>query len=129
MSTYDTVNQSSSQDTGNTSNVENVAGLISYITELAAIMADADRDKLKEFLDQPLNTEILRSFVLNKDHRNICVTKREEEKSEQFKDYFLETIPELKPFPTSTIVFIKRVDFLDCNDKKKIKKRFTNFEF
>ena len=76
-----------------------------------------------------MNTEILRSFIIKKDHRNICVTKNEEDNLDQFKTYFLETIPEIKPFATSTIAFIKKADFLDCNDKKKLKKDLQILNF
>jgi dynein heavy chain 1 len=60
---------------------------------------------------------------------NICLVINEDEQPTQGQEYFLEEEPTLKSFPSTNIIFIKKIPYLDCSDQKKIKKDLQILNF
>ena len=93
---------------------EHLQKLISYICNLSSVVIDADSEKVKTLLNSPKNINILKPFISEASSKIICLTKSEEETQDPSKEYFFEKEPTFKDFSNSTIIFLKRVPFLDC---------------
>lgn len=92
-------------------------------------MADADSDQASKYLLQKPNVELINSFTLKKTFRNIFFTINEDDNPEPDNQFFLETEPLLKSFPTTTIILIKKTPILNCSDAKTIKKGLQVLNF
>ncbi len=93
------------------------------------VMADADSDQASKYLLQKPNVELINSFTLKKTFRNIFFTINEDDNPEPDNQFFLETEPLLKSFPTTTIILIKKTPILNCSDAKTIKKGLQVLNF
>lgn len=91
----------------NTSN--DVQKLVDYISNLSMIMADADRDQAYKFLFQKSNLDLIQSFASKETIVNLCFVVNEDENPEPNKEFFLESDPTIKSFPTTTIILIKKI--------------------
>ena len=111
----------------NTSN--DVQKLVDYISNLSMIMADADRDQAYKFLFQKSNLDLIQSFASKETIVNLCFVVNEDENPEPNKEFFLESDPTIKPFPTTTIILIKKIPYLDCSDTKIIKRDLQILNF
>ena len=108
---------------------EHIQKLISYICNLSSVVIDADSEKVKSLLSNPQNTNILKLFICEASNKIICLTKNNEENPDSSKEYFFEKEPTFKEFSNSTIIFLKRVPFLDCSKPKTIKRDLQMFNF
>ena len=111
----------------NTSN--DVQKLVDYISNLSMIMADADRDQAYKFLFQKSNLDLIQSFASKETIVNLCFVVNEDENPEPNKEFFLESDPTIKSFPTTTIILIKKIPYLDCSDTKIIKRDLQILNF
>ena len=118
-----------SPDTGQEESQLDIQHLLDYISNLSMLMADADRDAVYKFLINKTNLEFLRSFSTRENIHNICLVINEDEQPEPDKEFLLESDPTLKPFPSTNIIFIKKIPYLDCSDMKKIKKDLQILNF
>ena len=103
--------------------------LLDYVSNLSNLMADADRDEVYKFLTSEKNLDSLQNFATEKKIHNICLVINEDEQPTQGQEYFLEEEPTLKSFPSTNIIFIKKIPYLDCSDQKKIKKDLQILNF
>ena len=118
------------QNNPNENDISNdVQKLVDYISNLSMVMADADRDQAYKFLFQKTNIELIQSFVIKENFRNICFVINEDDNPEPNNEFFLEPEPVLKSFPTTTIILIKKTSFLNCSDAKTIKKDLQILNF
>ena len=115
------------QDTGQPQ--LDIQHLLDYISNLTNLMADADRDAVYKFLITKKNLEFLRSFSSRENIHNISLVINEDDQPEPDKEFFLEAEPTLKSFPSTNIIFIKKIPYLDCSDIKKIKKDLQILNF
>jgi len=106
-----------------------VQKLVDYISNLSMIMADADRDQAYKFLFQKTNLDLIQSFASKETIVNLCFVVNEDENPEPNKEFFLESDPTIKPFPTTTIILIKKIPYLDCTDTKIIKRDLQILNF
>ena len=106
-----------------------VQKLVDYISNLSMIMADADRDQAYKFLFQKSNLDLIQSFASKETIVNLCFVVNEDENPEPNKEFFLESDPTIKPFPTTTIILIKKIPYLDCSDTKIIKRDLQILNF
>ena len=111
----------------NTSN--DVQKLVDYISNLSMVMADADRDQAYKFLFQKSNLDLIQSFASKETIVNLCFVVNEDENPEPNKEFFLESDPTIKSFPTTTIILIKKIPYLDCSDTKIIKRDLQILNF
>ena len=103
--------------------------LVDYISNLSMIMGDADKEEASKFLFQNLNKELIQSFISKESFHHICFVINEDDNPEPNKQFFLEPDPILKPFPTTTIILIKKTPYLNCSDTKTIKKDIQILNF
>ena len=103
--------------------------LLDYISNLSMLMADSDRDAVYKFLTIKSNLEFLRSFSTRENMHNFCLVINEDESPEPDKEFLLEAEPTIKPYPSTNIIFIKKIPKLDCSDIKKIKKDLQILNF
>ena len=108
---------------------DEISILVDYISNLSMIMGDAERDKASEFLFQKINKELIQSFISKDSFHHICFVINEEDNPDPKKLFFLEADPILKPFPTTTIILIKKTPYLNCSDIKTIKKDIQILNF
>ena len=106
---------------------EHIKRLITYIGNLSSVVIDADTDKVLDLLSLEQNKNILKLFISEASHKIICLTKNESENKEQ--EYIFETEPTFKEYPNSTILFLKRVPYINCSKPKTIKKDIQMFNF
>jgi dynein heavy chain 1 len=92
-------------------------------------MADADRDAVYKFLTTKNNLDFLRTFCSRENIHNISLVINEDDNPNQGEEYLLESDPSLKSFPSTNIIFIKKIPYLDCSDIKKIKKDLQILNF
>ena len=109
-------------NTGQSDIKTDIQHLLDYVSNLSNLMADADRDEVYKFLTSEKNLDSLQNFATEKKIHNICLVINEDEQPTQGQEYFLEEEPTLKSFPSTNIIFIKKIPYLDCSDQKKIKK-------
>ena len=98
-----------SPDTGQEESQLDIQHLLDYISNLSMLMADADRDAVYKFLINKTNLEFLRSFSTRENIHNICLVINEDDQPEPDKEFLLESDPTLKPFPSTNIIFIKKL--------------------
>ena len=108
---------------------EHVQKLISYICNLSSLVIDADSEKVSNLLSTEQNKNILKLFISEASNKIICLTKNEEEAKDPSKEYIFEVEPTFKGFSNSTIIFLKRVPYIDCSKPKTIKKDLQMFNF
>ena len=124
---------SSNQDPNNPGSDDpsqsDIQKLADYISNLSMVMADADRDEAYKFLFQKINIELMQSFITKETFRNICFIINEDENPQPNHEFFLESDPQLKSFPTTTIILIKKTPFINCSDTKAIKKDLQILNF
>lgn len=108
---------------------EHVQKLISYICNLSSVVIDADSEKVSNLLSTEQNKNILKLFISEASSKIICLTKNEEEAKDPSKEYIFEVEPTFKEFSNSTIIFLKRVPYIDCSKPKTIKKDLQMFNF
>ena len=116
-------------NTGQEESQLDIQHLLDYISNLSMLMADADRDAVYKFLITKTNLEFLRSFSTRENIHHICLVINEDEQPEQDKEFLLEADPTLKSFPSTNIIFIKKIPYLDCSELKKIKKDLQILNF
>ena len=116
-------------NTGQEESQLDIQHLLDYISNLSMLMADADRDAVYKFLITKTNLEFLRSFSTRENIHNICLVINEDDQPEEDKEFILESDPTLKSFPSTNIIFIKKIPYLDCSDMKKIKKDLQILNF
>ena len=108
---------------------EHIQKLISYICNLSSVVIDADTQKVLDLLSTEQNKNILKLFISKASNKIICLTKNDEEGKDPSKEYIFETEPTFKEFSNSTIIFLKRVPYIDCSKPKTIKKDLQMFNF
>ena len=118
-----------SPDTGQTESKLDIQYLLDYISNLSNLMGDADRDAVYKFLITKNNLEFLRSFCTRENIHNISLVINEDDNPNPDQEFILESDPSLKPFPSTNIIFIKKIPFLDCSDIKKVKKDLQILNF
>ena len=116
-------------DTGQVESQLDIQHLLDYISNLSNLMADADRDAVYKFLITKNNLEFLRAFSTRENIHKISLVINEDDNPEPEQEFFLESEPSLKSFPSTNIIFIKKIPFLDCSDIKKIKKDLQILNF
>ena len=116
-------------NTGQSDIKTDIQHLLDYVSNLSNLMADADRDEVYKFLTSEKNLDSLQNFATEKKIHNICLVINEDEQPTQGQEYFLEEEPTLKSFPSTNIIFIKKIPYLDCSDQKKIKKDLQILNF
>ena len=118
-----------SPNTGQKESHLDIQHLLDYISNLSNLMADADRDAVYKFLTTKNNLGFLRSFCSRENIHNISLVINEDDNPNQGEEYLLESDPSLKSFPSTNIIFIKKIPYLDCSDIKKIKKDLQILNF
>ena len=118
-----------SPNTGQKESHLNIQHLLDYISNLSNLMADADRDAVYKFLTTKNNLGFLRTFCSRENIHNISLVINEDDNPNQGEEYLLESDPSLKSFPSTNIIFIKKIPYLDCSDIKKIKKDLQILNF
>ena len=108
---------------------EHVLKLISYICNLSSVVIDADSEKVSNLLSTEQNKTILKLFISEASNKIICLTKNEEEAKDPSKEYIFEVEPTFKEYSNSTIIFLKRVPYIDCSKPKTLKKDLQMFNF
>ena len=118
-----------SPNTGQKESHLDIQHLLDYISNLSNLMADADRDAVYKFLTTKNNLDFLRTFCSRENIHNISLVINEDDNPNQGEEYLLESDPSLKSFPSTNIIFIKKIPYLDCSDIKKIKKDLQILNF
>ena len=118
-----------SPNTGQKESHLDIQHLLDYISNLSNLMADADRDAVYKFLTTKNNLGFLRAFCSRENIHNISLVINEDDNPNQGEEYLLESDPSLKSFPSTNIIFIKKIPYLDCSDIKKIKKDLQILNF
>ena len=118
-----------SPNTGQKESHLDIQHLLDYISNLSNLMADADRDAVYKFLTTKNNLGFLRTFCSRENIHNISLVINEDDNPNQGEEYLLESDPSLKSFPSTNIIFIKKIPYLDCSDIKKIKKDLQILNF
>ena len=118
-----------SPNTGQKESHLDIQHLLDYICNLSNLMADADRDAVYKFLTTKNNLGFLRTFCSRENIHNISLVINEDDNPNQGEEYLLESDPSLKSFPSTNIIFIKKIPYLDCSDIKKIKKDLQILNF
>ena len=95
--------------------------LVDYISNLSMIMGDADKDEASKFLFKTINREIIQLFISKDSFHHICFVIKDEDNPDPNNIFFLENDPILKPFPTTTIILIKKTPYLNFSDIETIK--------
>ena len=108
---------------------EHIQNLISYICNLSSVVIGANTQKVSALLSTYQNKNILKLFISKASNKIICLTKNEEKGKDPSQEYIFETKPIYKKFSNSTIMFIKRVPFIDCSKPKTIKKVLQMLNF
>ena len=93
---------------------DHIKNLLTYISNLSSAVIDADPDKISSLFSSEQNKNILKLFISEESSKIICITKNEEENKDLSSEYILEIEPTFKTYQNSTIIFIKRVQRLDC---------------
>ena len=108
---------------------EHIQKLTTYICKLSSVVIDADTEKVTNLLSSNQNQEKLKLFISEPSHKIICLIKNEDESKDPSNEYIFETEPTFKDFQNSTIIFLKRVPYIDCTKPKTIKRDLQMFNF
>ena len=108
---------------------EHIQKLTTYICNLSSVVIDADAEKVTNLLSSNQNQEKLKLFISEPSHKIICLIKNEDESKDPSNEYIFETEPTFKDFQNSTIIFLKRVPYIDCTKPKTIKRDLQMFNF
>ena len=113
---------SSSNPPPEDANKDHLQKLVDYFSNLSMLMIDLDKDRLYKELAKPVNTEIVRQFQKDPNTKLVCITKSDEDvENEDERQIFIETELSYKAIKTSTIIFIKKVPALNCENASLIK--------
>ena len=118
-----------SPNTGQKESHLDIQHLLDYISNLSNLMADADRDVVYKFLITKNNLDFLHLFCTRENIHNFSLVINEDDNPNPEEEYLLEIDPSLKSFPSTNIIFIKKIPYLDCSDVKKIKKDLQILNF
>ena len=108
---------------------DHIKNLLTYISNLSSAVIDADPDKISSLFSSEQNKNILKLFISEESSKIICITKNEEENKDLSSEYILEIEPTFKTYQNSTIIFIKRVQRLDCSKQRTIKRDIQMLNF
>ena len=121
---------SSSNPPPEDANKDHLQKLVDYFSNLSILMIDLDKDHLYKELAKPANTEIVRQFQKDPNTKLVCITKSDEDvQNEDERTIFIETELSYKAIKTSTIIFIKKVPVLNCENASLIKKQLQILNF